>query len=921
MAETDKNAPLRADVRYLGQLLGEVLREQVGDYLYELEEDVRTLCKNSRLTDSPQIVTTILQQISEQNPASLIDLTKAFGLYFQLVNIAEQNHRVRRKRYYEIHGEVIKYSLEDLVARLQSRPLGDRELQALLDRIDIAPVLTAHPTHIMRQTTLQKHRRISRGLFERELPATPREQAQLAQDFKQEISLLWQTSPFHSRRITVMDEVANLFSYFDQSLWDTVPAVHQDLEDLLQAAGHAVRVPAMIRFGSWIGGDRDGHPYVTAEVTRETLKQHKRYALERYIAGLDTLFDHYSNSLRYQPVSDEFQASLHRDRQAFPAKAHDFFEQLPRELYRQKIKLMQHRLRLTLAELDTPGSVPPEQRYRDEKGFHNDARLMLESLRIDRGEAMLRPLQHLLRQIEIFGFSLAKLDIRQHAQVHAAAVAELMAVNGLAADYAALDEAEKIALLVQELQNPRPLLSPFHALSEPTRELIATFDAVREALTTISPRAVEHWIISMCQQLSDILHVLLLAKESGLATFGPQGAHSRLMVVPLFETVADLERAPAILRALFELPLYQACLDARHRRQEVMVGYSDSSKQAGILASNWQLYQAQREMAELATSLNVHLRFFHGRGGTLSRGGGPTHHAILSQPVNTVAGEIRLTEQGEVLSWKYSFPEMAHRNLSVLLSAVIEASLPHAADSTAPGAPHHGWAEVMDQLSAASYEAYTALVHDHPDFLPFFEQATPLEAIGKLNIGSRPSKRQATRSIDDLRAIPWVFSWMQSRCVLTAWYGVGSALEGFSRSPSGRETLQRMYREWPFFTTFIDNLQMTLSKADMPIAARYAQLAEARVRETIWPLIQSEYQRARDQVLAVTGQKELLAAKDTLRRSIALRNPYVDPLNYIQVEVLSRLRSERGDEAEQAQLREALELSIMGISEGLRNTG
>lgn len=915
MAENDKNAPLRADVRYLGQLLGEVLREQVGDYLYELEEDVRTLCKNSRLTGQPQIVDTIVQEISEQNPASLIDLAKAFGLYFQLVNIAEQNHRIRRKRYYEINGEVIKYSLEDLLARIQARKIGDAELQDLLNRIQIVPVLTAHPTHIMRQTTLQKHRRISRGLFDREQPNTPRERETLEKDFKHEISLLWQSSPFHSRRITVMDEVSNLFNYFDQSLWDTVPQVHQDFEDLLREAGYAVQVPAMIRFGSWIGGDRDGHPFVTAEITRETLRLHKRYALQHYIASLENLFDHYSVSLRYQPVTDEFQASLHADRQAFPLIARELLDHLPRELYRQKLKLMQHRLQRTLDALDAP--VPAADTYPAEQPFLSDVRLMLESLRVDRGEAILRPIQHLLRQIEIFGFCLAKLDIRQHADVHREAVAELMAHNGLVEDYAALDEAAKIDLLVCELQNPRPLISPFHALSEGTSELIATFAAVRESLETISPRAIEHWIISMCQQLSDILHVLLLAKETGLARFDGDQCHSRLMVVPLFETVADLEHAPKIMRELFALPLYRPCLAARGNLQEVMVGYSDSSKQAGILSSNWQLYQAQRELTALARDTGVHLRFFHGRGGTLSRGGGPTHHAILSQPADTVWGDIRLTEQGEVLAWKYSFPELAHRNLSVLLSAVIEVSGAHS-----PECATREWAEVMGVLTRSSYEAYTALVHDHPDFLAFFEQATPLEAIGKLNIGSRPAKRQQTRSIEGLRAIPWVFSWMQSRCVLTAWYGVGSALEVFCQQRGdGLAMLQRMYREWPFFETFIDNLQMTLSKADMRIADSYAQLAEPRVRDSVWPLIQSEYARTREQVLAVTGQKEILDNKETLKRSIALRNPYVDPLNYIQVEVLRRLRQGQADEGDLALLREALELSIMGVSEGLRNTG
>lgn len=924
MADNDKNAPLRADVRYLGRLLGEVLREQVGDYLYELEEDVRTLTKNSRVSDQPQIVDSILAEISEQSPASLIDLTKAFGLYFQLVNIAEQNHRIRRKRHYEIHGEVIKYSLEDLLQRLQTQQISDADLQDLLNKIQIVPVLTAHPTHIIRQTLMQKHRRISRKLFMRELPLTPRERQELGHDFKHEISLLWQTSPFHSRRITVSDEVANLFNYFDESLWDTLPTVHQDFEDLLHDAGYAVQVPTMIRFGSWIGGDRDGHPYVTAKLTRETLKQQKAFVIKQYLRSLETLGDHYSVALRYQPVSDEFLASLETDREAYPELSAAEMAHHPQELYRQKINLMKARLQRTLAELEQPGSQKSECFYNEEQ-FRRDVQLLLESLRRHRGEATLRPVQHLLRQIEIFGFYLARLDIRQHAKVHAAAVSELLALNGVSENYTELNEHEKQALLLNELQNPRPLISPFHELSDESRELIDTFMAVGESLRTISPKAVTTWIISMCQNLSDILHVLLLAKETGLARFDDRpdsqseadSGWSRLMVVPLFETVADLEAAPGIMKALFELPLYKHCLSSHQQTQEVMVGYSDSSKQGGILASTWRLYQAQLELTNTARDAQVNLRFFHGRGGTLSRGGGPSHHAILAQPPETLWGDIRLTEQGEVLSWKYSFPELAHRNLSVLLSAVIEVTSRHPADCALPER-----AEVMDRLASLSYDAYTALVHDHPDFVAFFEQATPLEAISHLNIGSRPSKRQATHSIEDLRAIPWVFSWMQSRCVLPAWYGVGTALEALQKeTPDELNYLRRMYADWPFFRTFIDNLQMTLSTADLRIASCYADLAEPRLRESIWTLIEAEFRRTREQVLAITEQQEILENKETLKRSIALRNPYVDPLNYIQVETLRRLRAGVADEREQTLLQEALELSIMGVSEGLRNTG
>ncbi|MGV3526293.1 MAG: phosphoenolpyruvate carboxylase [Candidatus Sericytochromatia bacterium] len=914
-ASSDTNAPLRADVRYLGELLGDVLHEQVGPDFYALEEELRAACKQARAAADPAQVAAILARIAEQDTASLIGLTRAFGLYFQLVNIAEQNHRIRRKRDYERQGDRIKYSLEDIAQRLLADGVSADELQALLARVQIAPVLTAHPTHIIRQTLQQKHRRLSRALFVREGQLTPRERSELEADFKHEISLLWQSSPFHSRRITVMDEVENLFNYFDGSIWDTLPTLHQDFEDVLAEAGLAVPVPPLMRFGSWIGGDRDGHPFVTASLTRETLKRHKRYALERYHTRLEALCDHYSVSLLEQPVSAVLLASLAEDGERFPARAAELQAQAPQELYRQKLRLMQERLAHNLAALD--GQPGADQGYPHAAAFAHDVKLIYDSLAAHRGQALLRPLDHLQRQIAIFGFALATLDIRQHAQVHAATVAELLAHNGVNADYAALPEAEKVALLVRELENPRPLLSPFHALSPASRELLDTLLTVRESLETISAQAVRTWIISMCQSLSDVLHVLLLAKETGLARFSAEEAHCRLLVVPLFETVADLQNAPAVMAELFALPLYQRCLAAQQQLQEVMVGYSDSSKQAGILAATWGLYQAQQALTQVAHDAGVRLRFFHGRGGTLSRGGGPSHHAILAQPPETVDGEIRVTEQGEVLAWKYSFPELAHRNLSVLLSAVLQVTRTHPPLSdTAP------WTDALQRMATRSQQAYSDLVHDNPAFLRFFEQATPLEAISHLNIGSRPAKRTQSASIDDLRAIPWVFAWMQSRCVLTAWYGVGTACESLQAEAGGLELLQEMYRDWPFFRTLIDNLQMTLSKADMGIAAGYAELAEAPVREAIWPVIDAEYRRTRDQVLAITGQDELLANKDTLKRSIALRNPYVDPLNYIQIELLRRLRSGQiSGEAEQQQLREALELSIMGVSEGLRNTG
>lgn len=919
----DKNAPLRADVRYLGRLLGTVLQEQVGDNLYALEEDLRTLCKNARISapaQQAQIVDSIRGQIREQPPAMLADLSKAFTLYFQLINTAEQNHRIRRKRHYECQGDVIKYALEYWVQWLKDQAVDDQTLQSVLDRLDVAPVLTAHPTHIMRQTLLQKHRRISRALFRREQPLTPYEQKALEADLKQEISLLWQTNPFHNRQITVMDEVDNLLNYFDESLWHTLPQVHQDLEQLLQEAGFAVQVPAMLSFGSWIGGDRDGHPGVTAALTAGVFQRQSRYALQRYSEALDTLVDHYSLSLRYQPLSEAMETLLEGERQLQPEQAARLQERFPQERYRQLLLLMQGRIQATADWLASENPGPrPETAYPSAEVFAAGLHCLHDSLQQHRAEAALRPLQHLLRQVELFGFQLLTLDLRQHAEVHARALHELLQQSGLQSDYLGLDEAARQGLLSQLLQDARPLWSPYQHYSPATQEVFDTLAAVRTALQHLGHKAVQQYIVSMCQQLSDLLGVMLLLKESGLAEIYQGQLYSPIQVVPLFETRDDLERAPAVMQALFEQPFYRPRSREGQACQEIMLGYSDSSKQAGILPATWYLYQAQQALTQVAQAAGIALRFFHGRGGTVSRGGGPTHHAILAQPPETLHGALRVTEQGEVLSWKYNFPELAHRNLSVLLTAVAEASLLPQNEPTEQAARHH---EIMQTLSDQAYSHYAGLIHEHPGFLRYFEQSTPLNAISELNIGSRPARRKASQGINDLRAIPWVFSWMQSRCVLSAWYGVGMALAAhIDRHSEGLSELQRLYTDWSFFKVFIDNLQMTLSKADLQIAEAYADLVEPGLRDEIWPRIQQEYQQTVNSVLLISGQRELLDNSPTLKRSIALRNPYVDPLNYIQVEVLERLRAEGLEAEARAQLQDVLQLTIMGIAEGLRNTG
>jgi phosphoenolpyruvate carboxylase len=911
MEKVDTNAPLRADIRFLGQILGEVLQAQIGDPLFALEEEIRQLCKLARQGQSESLER-VQQLISTQSNEDLFHLAKAFTLYFQLVNLAEQYHRIRRKRAYECAGDIIRYSLEDLTQHIAQAQLSPVQLQQLLAQIEITPVLTAHPTHIMRPTVIRKHRRLTNALSQRDTGLlTPREHRRLEQAVRSEISLLWQSDQTHARTISVQDEVQNLFNYLDESLFETLPTLHSDLNELLAPFLQGAPVPSLLRLGSWIGGDRDGHPFVTATTTRDTLALQRDYVLRKYQARAQELTDHLSSSLRTEPISPTLERLIAQESQRFPALAAELATAFPTELYRQMLGLISHRLEQTRHN-QTGGYTQAAELQAQLQTIHDS--LSSHQLALS---AQLH-LEHWQRQISIFDFYLARLDIRQHAQRHGEALQELLQNSHVCTDYLGLSEADKQQLLSRELLNPRPLRALFAHYSPETQEVLATLDVIRESHQSLGSQCIDTYIISTCQRGSDILGLLLLMKECGLADLSQTPARCDLNVVPLFESVADLQNAATLMDELWQSPIYQTYLQARKNQQEIMLGYSDSAKEAGLIAAHWQLYHVQQDLSERARAANIALRFFHGRGGTVSRGGGPSHQAILAQPPHTLNGHIRLTEQGEVLAWKYHFPEMAHRNLSVLLSSVLEFL------QQMPQAEPPQWHQIMEDLSARSYQAYRAMV-EHSAFVDYFSQSTPLAHISELRIGSRPSRRKASLRIEDLRAIPWVFAWMQSRSVFPAWYSVGTALQEWA-AQHGWAELQDMYQRWPFFRNLIDNLQMTLSKADMGIAAAYANLAHDKEREAIWPALATEMQATEQAILHISQQHELLSNRPTLQKSIRLRNPYVDPLNFIQLEALRRMRqapdktTPQGDDAG-VSLAEVVALSIVGISEGLRNTG
>jgi phosphoenolpyruvate carboxylase len=986
-ADQSKDAPLRADIRRLGDLLGETLKRFGGERLFEIEEGVRALCKRLRgerlgkeAEATERELKRLLQGLSLDETIGVI---RAFSVYFQLVNIAEQYHRIRRKRFYELRtpDQPQRGSLAETLSRLRRDFSDADQLQRVVDRLEIMPVMTAHPTEAARRTLLEKQRRIADLLadFDDENLA-PRRRDELQARLAAEVESVWQTDEVRHTQPTVLDEVNHGLYYFDATLFDAAPALLDELERQLEENFPGVKPcegATPLRFGSWIGGDRDGNPFVTPEITWETLRLQQRLVLRKYRDSVASLSRRLSESSRFAPPTDELSESLKEDAVALPAVAAEVAARNAEEPNRQKLSYIYTRIEntlrrnrnlapaLRLTEEHALISIRPglpivaaltgsdadvANVYRDGASLWEDLRLVRDSLRADKAVYAARAVDRLMRQVAVFGLHLATLDLRQHSERHTAALSEITRALGLRG-YEQMSEDERVEWLTRELYTPRPLVATDARYSAETTETLNVFRVARRALDEISPNAIRTYIISMTREVSDLLAVLVLAKEAGLVGRGAgDGAtgrrgdkedlnlpisssprHSvalspRLSVSPLFETIEDLRRAPEIMRRLFEHPFYRRQLAAQGNLQEVMIGYSDSSKDGGILTSSWELYKAQERLWEVAREHGVELRLFHGRGGTVGRGGGPSHEAIMAQPPDTVAGRIKITEQGEVISSKYSLAEIALRSLELTTSAVIAASLPQPAQDTGKLSR---WKDVMEGISAQAFAAYRRFVRETPGFYDYFIQATPVEELQYLRIGSRPAKRKSgSKSLDDLRAIPWVFGWTQSRHLLPGWLAVGTALEDFikARPRENQRLLREMYREWPFFHSTISNIEMTLAKADFQIARQYAsRTLDRSLGRRIFRMLEEEYERACRVTLQITGERRLLEQSPVLQRSIAVRNPYVDPLSFLQVELLARRRQRDGKVEPNASDREKLLyatlLTINGIAAGMRNTG
>src|SRR5579883_3441566 len=912
-----KEAPLRRDVRSLGMLLGEVLREQAGEALYEKVEELRQSAIRRREEQAAGLMREAedrLQQtvlgISTLSVEDAYQLSRAFAFYFELINLAETNHRKRRRLSLQLSGDnsTQRGSLRGTLREMKRVGISAAEALDWLRRIFIVPVFTAHPTEIARRSVLFKRRRIGEFLEKLDrIPVPDEEISRLQELLVAEITALWQTDEVRSRRPTVNDEIKMGLDYYDVSIFATLPKLYEEVSASL-ASVYGVEMdiselPLLLGFGSWIGGDRDGNPFVTPEVTLDAIRTARTRVLTYYEKQVQLIIDLLTTSAQQLPISEELSQRLHRYlSELHTGKQQAFGARFEFEMYRRFMVCVHARLLRTAGKeaqdtdsLEAALSALPA--YCNSEEFLDDLRILRRSLAENQGLRLAQTLvDPLILLVRTFGLHLHTLDVRQHVNLHQKALKEASAWS--AGDAASVP------------QN----------LSPESARVIETFRAVAEVKRGCSPEAIRQYVISGASTVEDILGVLWLARLGGVECAGKNGDPG-LMPVPLFEYIGDLRNAHEVCRKLWSIPEYRNLLASWNNTQEIMLGYSDSNKDGGMLTSTWEIFRAHRALHEVARECGVKLRLFHGRGGTVGRGGGPTHRSIYAQPVGAFEGQIRITEQGEVLNWKYSDVILAERNLELMIAASLDAlARPNALD---PNGHQSGillpeWEAAFDALSATAFHFYRANIIDDPEVLHFFELATPVAELEHAKIGSRPSRRGGKASFASLRAIPWVFGWTQSRLLVPAWFGVGYAMDAYAKKSGGMALLRQMMAEFPLFIDLIRNVEMALAKADLGIAALYASLVpEAGLRERVFSKLKAEFQRALDAVLAVTEQSELLEKNQVLARSIRLRNPYVDPMSLIQVELLRRKRA--GEDTDE--INRAIAGTINGISAGLRNTG
>jgi len=901
-SQAGKDAPLRRDVRSLGILLGRVLREQAGPKLFGTVERLRRLLIEHReqaaANEGCDRATLLLKQARATVAALDLDtayrVAKAFAAYFELTNLAETNHRKRRRRAAELHADEppLAGSIRGTLLRMKEAGIGLEQAMAALSEIEVQPVFTAHPTEITRRAVLLKRRRIAAELEKLDrLPLTDAQASSCEAVILGTITALWQTDEVRLQQPTVIDEIRTGISYYVMTLFEATERVYESMvsafRDVYGAEVASIDLPLCLRYGSWIGSDRDGNPFVTPESTHNALELARAMVLAHYIRELGQIVRQLTVSTHQVPASAELLNRLEKYEVEIAAPSAELSRTPRTEVYRRLLLMMGERLRLSREQKSHPNA------YQSANEFHDDLMTIRGSLCKEHGKRMAEELlDPLICKLRTFGFHLHTLDIRQQARVHRQALQEITRIS--TANIAAAD---------------------LTALSPASIELLDTFRTIVEAKSQYEPEAIMRYIISGAECEEDVFGMLRLCALVGLRA-GGNGEDPGLLLVPLFESIDALQRAHEIMRQVWGSPEYRSLLPSWHGWQEVMLGYSDSNKDGGMLTSTWELHKAHRALHQVARECGVNLRIFHGRGGTVGRGGGPTHSAILAQPIGDFTGRIRITEQGEVLNWKYSDTALAEWNLEILIAASLGA---YVRPTTKADEEESRWSGVMEQLSKSAFAFYRQNIAENSEVLRYFELATPVDEMDLARIGSRPARRGSTRNLEDLRAIPWVFGWMQSRHAVPAWFGVGHALEQFTAlGPQEEQILRDMAAEFPLFSDMVRNIELAMAKADFSIARLYASLVDdASLREGVYGMLRQEFERSQRMILRITGQKELLERNPVLSRSIRLRNPYVDPMSLIQVELLRRKRTDKPS----AELDYAIGTTMNGIAAGLHNTG
>ena len=906
----EEDARLRDDIRLLGRILGDTVRDQEGADVFDLVERIRQTSVRFHRDEDRQARRELEQILDGMTIAETVRIVRAFSYFSHLANIAEDQNNIRRMRARsDANGGA--GMLAATLAHAKSAGFEAADLRKFFSTALVSPVLTAHPTEVRRKSTMDREMEVAMLLDRRErMQLTPDEREANDEALRRAVLTLWQTNLLRRTKLTVLDEVTNGLSFYDYTFLREVPRLLCTLEDRLNdGAEVAGDLASFLRMGSWIGGDRDGNPFVTAEVMRGTLKLQSSLALHYYLEELHLLGGELSIAAHLADVSEELRALAERSPDTSPHRSGEPYRLAVSGIY-ARLAATAKKLGIQISRLPVGVGAP----YDSVKQFQDDLDVLHRSLIANNAEVIARGRLRLLRRaVDCFGFHLARLDIRQNSTVHERTVAELIDTAMPGMSYMALSEDARVGLLVSELRNTRPLVSQFVKYSDETVGELELFRAAAEAHATFGADVISQCIISMCKGMSDMLEVALLLKEVGLSD--PSG-RCAVNIVPLFETIEDLQASSGIMDRMLALHDYRRLVDSRGAVQEVMLGYSDSNKDGGFVTSGWELYKAEIGLVEIFERHGIRLRLFHGRGGSVGRGGGPSYDAIIAQPGGAVNGQIRITEQGEIISSKYSNAEVGRNNLEILAAATLEASLLHPRQP----APKREYLTAMDRLSELAFKAYRGLVYETDGFVDYFWASTVINEIATLNIGSRPASRKKTRAIEDLRAIPWVFSWAQCRLMLPGWYGFGSAVETWiAENPEqGMPFLRELYQEWPFFRMLLSNMDMVLAKSSIAIASRYAELVpDEALREKIFGRIRREWHLAIETLLDIMGQERLLQGNPLLERSVRNRFPYLDPLNHVQVELLKEHRAQNPDE----QVLRGIQLTINGISAGLRNTG